>query len=304
MSATAARSNRGSQAERHSAAGIARCGSRVRNHARSSTLGWGSQLVRRGFKQHRSSRLRCRNPRHRRSGECCRPPASIVLAIEPAVPQEHVPGAEARDRNDQACGDGSVPSTRRTVVLDNSNSECQTCASPNLPLFGCAMRIVLLLFAVLLMVVPATARSRGGYGRSSSSRSYSGHSSRSRSYHPRSSASSSRSHSPSGHAYRSHPAHNSSHSSGTVTHRSRQTSSNGTVQRDGQGKIKRSAAAKDAFKRQQPCPSTGKSRGACPGYVIDHVKPLECGGADAPQTCNGRQWQQGKQRTKLRRYCR
>jgi hypothetical protein len=28
--------------------------------------------------------------------------------------------------------------------------------------------------------------------------------------------------------------------------------------------------------------STGKSRGACPGYIIDHVKPLECGGADAP----------------------
>jgi hypothetical protein len=167
------------------------------------------------------------------------------------------------------------------------------------------MRIGLLLFAVLLMVVPVGARgSRSGYSRSSSSRSYSSHSSRSRSYHPRSSASSSRSHSSSGHAYRSHPAHNSSHSGGTVSHRSRQTASSGTIQRDSHGKIKRSAAAKDAFKRQQHCPSTGKSRGACPGYVIDHVKPLECGGADAPSNM---QWQTvaaGKAKDKTERYCR
>ena len=48
------------------------------------------------------------------------------------------------------------------------------------------------------------------------------------------------------------------------------------------GKIKRSGAAKDAFKRSQPCPSNGNSHGSCPGYVIDHVGPLECGGADDP----------------------
>jgi hypothetical protein len=29
-------------------------------------------------------------------------------------------------------------------------------------------------------------------------------------------------------------------------------------------------------------------RGACPGYVIDHINPLECGGADAPFNM---QWQ-------------
>ncbi len=44
----------------------------------------------------------------------------------------------------------------------------------------------------------------------------------------------------------------------------------------------RSTAAKDAFKRECPCPATGKARGACPGYVIDHIRPLACGGADAP----------------------
>jgi hypothetical protein len=171
------------------------------------------------------------------------------------------------------------------------------------------MRIGLLLFAVLLMVVPAGARgsrsgSRSGYSRSSGSHSYSSHSSRSHSFHPRPYASSSRSHSSSGHAYRSHPKHTSPRSSGASSYRPRQTHSNGSVQRDSHGKIKRSAAAKDAFKRQQPCPSTGKSRGACPGYVIDHVKPLECGGADAPSNM---QWQTvaaGKSKDKTERYCR
>ena len=60
------------------------------------------------------------------------------------------------------------------------------------------------------------------------------------------------------------------------------------VQRDNHGRIKRSAAAKDQFKRQQPCPSTGKSKGACPGYVIDHVVPLKRGGKDASENM---QWQ-------------
>lgn len=50
----------------------------------------------------------------------------------------------------------------------------------------------------------------------------------------------------------------------------------------------RSTAAKNEFKRQQPCPSTGKQRGACPGYVIDHVVPLKRGGPDRPSNM---QWQ-------------
>jgi len=162
------------------------------------------------------------------------------------------------------------------------------------------VRIGLLLFAVLLMVVPVGARGiHSGYSCSSRSRSYGSHSTKS--YHSRPSTSSSRSHSSTRHAYRSHSAHSSSHSRGTNSYRTR---SNGSVQRDSHGKIKRSAAAKDAFKRQQPCPSTGKSRGACPGYVIDHVKPLECGGADAPSNM---QWQTvaaGKSKDKTERYCR
>ena len=52
--------------------------------------------------------------------------------------------------------------------------------------------------------------------------------------------------------------------------------------RDSNGRIKRSAAAKEEFERQ-----TGYPHGR-PGYVVDHVKPLACGGADDPSNM---QWQ-------------
>jgi hypothetical protein len=77
-----------------------------------------------------------------------------------------------------------------------------------------------------------------------------------------------------------------------------------SVTRDSHGRIKRSRAAKDAFERQQPCPSTGKTHGACRGYVVDHVRPLECGGADAPSNM---QWQTvaaGKAKDKTEGSCR
>jgi hypothetical protein len=77
-----------------------------------------------------------------------------------------------------------------------------------------------------------------------------------------------------------------------------------SVTRDSHGKIKRSKAAKDAFKREHPCPSTGSATGACRGYVVDHVNPLECGGADAPSNM---QWQTvaaGKAKDKTERACR
>jgi 5-methylcytosine-specific restriction endonuclease McrA len=45
---------------------------------------------------------------------------------------------------------------------------------------------------------------------------------------------------------------------------------------------KRSQSAKIVFKHQHSCPVTGARTGRCKGYVIDHVKPLACGGADAP----------------------
>jgi hypothetical protein len=53
-------------------------------------------------------------------------------------------------------------------------------------------------------------------------------------------------------------------------------------------KVKRSLAVRRAFQRLYPCPVNGKPRGACPGYVVDHVVPLACGGPDA---INNLQWQ-------------
>ena len=45
----------------------------------------------------------------------------------------------------------------------------------------------------------------------------------------------------------------------------------------------RSQKAKNIFKYEHPCPATGRVKGACQGYIIDHIKPLACGGADGPE---------------------
>ena len=50
----------------------------------------------------------------------------------------------------------------------------------------------------------------------------------------------------------------------------------------------RSRSAIAEFKRTHPCPANGARSGPCGGYVIDHVCPLDCGGADAPRNM---QWQ-------------
>jgi hypothetical protein len=61
-----------------------------------------------------------------------------------------------------------------------------------------------------------------------------------------------------------------------------------TCARNARGRIKRSKEAKRAFQHANPCPSTSKASGGCPGYVVDHVVPLKRGGVDAP---NNMQWQ-------------
>jgi hypothetical protein len=66
------------------------------------------------------------------------------------------------------------------------------------------------------------------------------------------------------------------------------SSSYADIARDSRGRIKRSTAAKDEFKREKPCPATGRRSGSCPGYVIDHVVALKRHGADAPSNM---QWQ-------------
>lgn len=51
---------------------------------------------------------------------------------------------------------------------------------------------------------------------------------------------------------------------------------------------RRSQKAKAFFKYSHPCPSTGRTKGSCPDYIIDHVIPLACGGVDEPSNM---QWQ-------------
>lgn len=55
----------------------------------------------------------------------------------------------------------------------------------------------------------------------------------------------------------------------------------GTPERDANGEITRSTAVLNAFKRIHPCPSTGKTTGACPRWAMNHVIPRACGGCDS-----------------------
>jgi hypothetical protein len=54
------------------------------------------------------------------------------------------------------------------------------------------------------------------------------------------------------------------------------------VPRAPSGKIARSTAARAAFIRLHPCPTTRQVSGACDGWEVDHVIPLAVGGADEP----------------------
>ena len=68
--------------------------------------------------------------------------------------------------------------------------------------------------------------------------------------------------------------------------------------RDGNGRIKRSAVAKREFMKQTGYPNGRK------GYVVDHIVPLECGGADVPSNM---QWQtiaEAKIKDRTERNCR
>lgn len=55
-----------------------------------------------------------------------------------------------------------------------------------------------------------------------------------------------------------------------------------------QAESNRAYKPKKHFKIDNPCPATGRTSGSCPGYVIDHIQPLACGGAHSPENL---QWQ-------------
>jgi hypothetical protein len=67
----------------------------------------------------------------------------------------------------------------------------------------------------------------------------------------------------------------------------------------------RSRSARASFQRDQPCPATGGTHGACKGYVVDHVQPLCAGGADAPSNMQRQSVADGKAKDRTeRRQCR
>src|SRR5262245_45451576 len=88
------------------------------------------------------------------------------------------------------------------------------------------------------------------------------------------------------HGSSGHASHSGSHASHSGSNHSKSYCS--TCTRDSHGKIKRSSHAKHDFMKSHPCPSTGKTSGPCPGYVIDHVQALKHGGSDTPSNM---QWQ-------------
>ena len=55
-----------------------------------------------------------------------------------------------------------------------------------------------------------------------------------------------------------------------------------------EARTKRSQSAKVEFKQQHPCPANDSAKRLCKGYVIDHIVPIACHGADAPSNM---QWQ-------------
>ncbi len=128
-------------------------------------------------------------------------------------------------------------------------------------------RVAALGFAFVLAVAPLAVEAAGhGGGHASSSHSYRTHSS---------------SHS-SSHSYHSTPHFSSS----TRAHATRSHSSGS--HRTSHGSTKRDPRQRAAFMHSHPCPSTGKTSGACPGYVVDHVQALKHGGRDDPSNM---QWQ-------------
>lgn len=128
-----------------------------------------------------------------------------------------------------------------------------------------SMRNLQAIFLAIALAIAAPVDARGGGSHSGGSHSGGSH---------HSSSSSARSHTGL-HASRS----------ATTAHASRAAAG---VPRDSAGRAKRDPHQRAAFMKSNPCPSTGKRSGACPGYVVDHVQPLKRGGPDRPSNM---QWQ-------------
>jgi hypothetical protein len=68
--------------------------------------------------------------------------------------------------------------------------------------------------------------------------------------------------------------------------------------RDKNGRIKRNASARNEFMKQTGYPKGRKV------YVVDHIVPLECGGADSPSSMQWQTVQEAKIKDRTERNCR
>lgn len=73
------------------------------------------------------------------------------------------------------------------------------------------------------------------------------------------------------------------------------------IVRDSSGSIYRSSKVRTTFQVIHPCPVTGLSYGACPGWQVNHVIPLACGGCD---TVSNMDWMPVEIKTCTAWYCR
>jgi hypothetical protein len=58
--------------------------------------------------------------------------------------------------------------------------------------------------------------------------------------------------------------------------------------RDLNGRISQNPIPVRAFRATHPCPATKSAQGPCPGFVVDHKKPLNRGGANTPENMRWR----------------
>jgi hypothetical protein len=66
-------------------------------------------------------------------------------------------------------------------------------------------------------------------------------------------------------------------------------------------KTYRDPAQRAAFMKSHPCPSTGKTKGSCPGWIVDHIKPLCAGGPDHPSNMQWQTTAEAKKKDRLER---
>ncbi len=68
-----------------------------------------------------------------------------------------------------------------------------------------------------------------------------------------------------------------------------------------EGRIVRDRGAVRAFRAKHPCPSTGKTAGACPGFVVDHLWPLCAGGCDVVENMAWQELEASRRKDRLER---